>query len=96
MINEFELKAVDEDLIYEELASLNIHKAVGLDDIAPRFLRNGAKKLAPLIIHIVNLSIESAVVPQDLKFAKIIPLYKKNSHLEVGNYRPISLLSSVS
>ena len=25
-INEFELKAVDEDLIYEELASMNIHR----------------------------------------------------------------------
>ena len=74
-INEFELRAVDEDLIYEELASLNIHKAAGLDDIAPRFLRDGAKQPAPLITHIVNLSIESAVVPQDLKFAKIVPLY---------------------
>ena len=30
-INDFELMAVDEDLIYEELVSLNIHKAVGLD-----------------------------------------------------------------
>ena len=49
-----------------------------------------------LITRIVNLSIESAIVPQDLKFAKVVPLYKKNSHLEVCNYRPISLLSSVS
>ena len=67
-----------------------------MHDIAPRFLRDGARHLAPLITHIVNLSIESAVVPQDLKFTKIIRLYKKNNRLEVGNYRPISLLSSVS
>jgi len=28
--------------------------------------------------------------------AKVTPLYKKNSELEVGNYRPISVLCTVS
>ena len=94
--NDFELKYVDEDFIYDELSKLNIHKAVGLDDIAPQFLRDGAKQLAPIITHLVNLSIDSGTVPQDLKLAKVIPLFKKNSRLEVGNYRPVSLLSIVS
>ena len=92
----FELRDIDEEFIYDELCSLNIHKAVGLDDIAPRFLKDGAKQLSPIITHIVNLSIESRTVPQDLKLAKVIPLFKKNSRLEVGNYRPVSLLSTVS
>ena len=64
--NYFELRFVDEEFIYDELRSLNIHKAVGLDEIAPRVLRDGAKQLRPLITHIVNLSIESSTVPQDL------------------------------
>ena len=62
--NDFELRFVDEECIYDELRSLNIHKAVGLDEIAPRFLRDGAKQLRPLITHIVNLSIESSTVPK--------------------------------
>ena len=92
----FELKHVDNDFIFGELSKLNIHKAVGLDDIAPRFLRDGATHLSPIIAHIVNLSIGSSTVPHDLKLAKVIPLFKKNSRLEVGNYRPVSLLSTIS
>ena len=32
-------------------------------------------------------------VPDDLKIAKVIPLYKKNKQDLPSNYRPISLLS---
>ena len=31
-----------------------------------------------------------------MKLARVKPLYKKNSNLEVGNYRPVSILSIVS
>jgi hypothetical protein len=31
-----------------------------------------------------------------MKYARVKPLFKKNSPLEVGNYRPISILSIVS
>ena len=31
-----------------------------------------------------------------MKYARVKPLYKKNSPLEVGNYRPVSILSIVS
>ena len=35
-------------------------------------------------------------VPSEIKLARVKPLYKKNSNLEVGNYRPVSILSIVS
>ena len=31
-----------------------------------------------------------------MKIARVKPLYKKNSSLETGNYRPVSILSVVS
>ena len=31
-----------------------------------------------------------------MKTARVIPLYKKNSKLELGNYRPVSILSTLS
>ncbi|XP_052237992.1 histone-lysine N-methyltransferase EHMT2-like [Dreissena polymorpha] len=34
------------------------------------------------------MSIDSDVVPDDMKAARVTPIYKKSSPLEVGNYRP--------
>ena len=48
------------------------------------------------ITHIINLSITTGSIPDDLKMARIVPLYKKNSKTHVGNYRPISVLSVIS
>ena len=41
-------------------------------------------------------SITTGSIPDDLKMARIVPLYKKNSKTHVGNYRPISVLSVIS
>ena len=45
---------------------------------------------------IVNLCFEVGIFPDILKIAKVAPLHKKDSRINVLNYRPISLLSIVS
>ena len=40
--------------------------------------------------------LESGIFPDSLKIAKIIPLYEKRNVNSITNYRPISLLSTVS
>ena len=45
---------------------------------------------------LINKTIEHASFPNKLKGAQVVPLHKKNSQLEVGNYRPISILPVVS
>jgi len=52
----------------------------------------------PVIInpltHLFNLSISSGIVPDKLKLAKVVPVYKNKCESCIpGNYRPISLLS---
>ena len=58
------------------------------------------KKIAPLIVspllHVFNNSITSGVVPHQFKCAKIIPIFKCGDASLVDNYRPISLLSTLS
>ena len=87
---------VDEDFIFKELANLNVSKSTGPDNIPARFLRDGASVLKIPVTYIVNLSINTSTVPSDLKQAKVIPLFKKNNKADVGNYRPVSILSIVS
>jgi hypothetical protein len=45
------------------------------------------------LLHIYNLSFLSGAVPNKLKVAKVIPIYKKGDPTHPGNYRPISLLN---
>ena len=42
------------------------------------------------------MSINSGIVPDEMKFARVRPIFKKNSQLDVSNYRPVSILSIVS
>ena len=37
----------------------------------------------------------TSVFPPVLKTAKVVPVFKKDSKLNYGNYRPISLLSNI-
>ena len=59
-------------------------------------MSDGAIAQSKIVTHLVNLSITSKIVPTCTKVAKIIPLYKKGSKVEVGNYRPVSILTSIS
>ena len=49
----------------------------------------------PLTI-ICNQSMEQVIFPQNMKLADVIPLYKGGDESLVDNYRPISLLMTIS
>jgi hypothetical protein len=53
-------------------------------------VRDGADLKKNPITYIVNLSITFGIVPDDMIIARIKPLYKIGSSLDVGNYRPCS------
>merc|ERR1739840_50068 len=92
----FNISQVSEDFVYRELCKLNPNKSTGIDGIKSKFLKDGANVIKSVITHIVNLSIETETVPDELKSAIVKPLFKKNSRLEAGNYRPVSILCIVS
>jgi hypothetical protein len=41
---------------------------------------------------LINKTIENVSFPNKLKEAQVVPLHKKNSQLEVVNYRPVTIL----
>ena len=94
--NSFELVQVGEQFVYNELKKLNALKATGLDLIPAKFLKDGAVILFKPICFMINLSISTSTFPDDLKNAKVTPLHKKKDKTDIGNYRPISVLSVVS
>ena len=92
----FSLVHVTKEYTEKLLSSINFSKAVGIDNISGRFLKDGASKLALPIMQILNLSISLSTVPDKSKISKLKPLFKKGSRTDPKNYRPISLLPLIS
>jgi hypothetical protein len=45
--------------------------------------------------HIFNKALPTGIFPSCLKFAVIVPIYKKGDRKNITNYRPISVLTSL-
>ena len=96
LLNSYSFSIVTENTVLKHLNKLGINKATGLDGIPSRFVRDSASLIACPLTHVVNLSIIQGVVPDDLKLARVVPLYKKSDKTDVSNYRPVSILSIIS
>ena len=68
----------------------------GYDDINNILLKKLKDSLLLPLSMIFNLSISSGIFPDDMKLAEIIPLLKSGSRCILTNYRPISLLPTIS
>ena len=44
------------------------------------------------LTYIINLSINSGVVPDQMKLARVVPLFKSGDKRLFSNYRPVSVL----
>ena len=93
----FSLQPVTVPIVLEQLKCLKPNKAIGLDRISSRLLKDGTEVVAPLLTYIINLSLSSGRFPENWKLAKITALYKNSGKMDnCDNYRPISILLTVS
>jgi hypothetical protein len=70
--------------------------SAGPDGIPVKVLHFLREELSIPLAHVINLSLQQGTVPDCLKVAKVIVLHKGGSQNDVNNYRPISLLPSIS
>lgn len=56
----------------------------------------GSNILCNQICYLLNMSLTTCTFPSFLKYAEICPIHKKGNNLDVSNYRPISILLSMS
>ena len=92
----FALARPHESVIKKIMENQQPKLSCGVDTTNNRLVKSCCKELAEPVSMIIDLSIEEAKVPHKFKIARIIPLFKKGSTTECGNYRPISLLSALS
>jgi hypothetical protein len=70
--------------------------SVGLDGVPLKFVKLVIGSVLPLITYIFNSSITSGSFPTEWRISKIIPVAKIPDPLEPKDYRPISILPSLS
>lgn len=68
----------------------------GYDSISPKLLCQTYTGILEPLVYIINQSLITGIVPQNMKLAKVIPIYKSGDSSQIKNYRPISLLPSFS
>jgi retron-type reverse transcriptase len=78
------------------IAQLKSGASPGEDNISTDFLKKIKSYISKPLMHILNLSINQGRFPNKFKNSVIIPIYKKGIKTEIVNYRPISLVSSLS
>ena len=81
--------------VVDVLRILKVNKASGPDGISHRMLKNTSHTISVPLTKLFNLSLRLHVYPSLWKSANVMPLFKKGDKSEVGNYRPVSLISCV-
>jgi len=71
-------------------------KSSGFDEITVDILKQSIISIAEPLTLIVNASFSTGIVPRLIKIAKVCPVYKGGAKDEFSNYRPISVLPSMS
>lgn len=71
-------------------------KAPGKDEITAELLKLAIYHVKKPLTYIINKILQSGKFPDAFKEAVVKPLFKKGDVLEMGNYRPISLISNLA
>ena len=82
--------------ILHTTTQLKASTSEGFDNISTQILKQTMKEVATPLTLIVNLSLFHGIFPNDMKLAKIVPVFKNGNTKLFNNYRPISILPAFS
>jgi hypothetical protein len=78
--------------VEEALNSMSATSSPGYNGIHPKVLKLVPEVFLPIFTDLFNCCIKCGVIPDDFKFAIVIPLFKKGDPADINNYRGISIL----
>ena len=83
-------------LIIDVASTFPAGKSAGYDNIPMSIIKRSICSISSPLTHIVNLSITHGIVPDELKIARVVPIFKSGDKALFSNYRPISVLPCFS
>lgn len=93
---EFQFRPTSTNEVFSLLNKLKKSKAVGLDKISSRLIRECADLICKPLCYIFNQSLNVGVFPDDWKCARVTPLFKQGERDDLNNYRPISVIPVIA
>ena len=64
----------------------------GWDAISPKLLKHILPSILKPMVRILNISLEEGVFPDEMKIARVLPLYKSDDPMIANHYTPVSIL----
>ena len=95
-VETFNFKPVSNDDVLRYMKKMNTNKSPGYDNVAPIFLKKAAYELCDTFRGSINMSIKMCKFPELLKRGETTPIYKSKESSSKENYRPVSVLTSLS
>ena len=92
--NKFEPTTVEE--IESIINNLNNNSSGGYDNIKAKFMKLNVTFFKTMLSKHINLAFETGKFPDSLKIRIVTAIFKNGDSKEVGNYRPITVLSLIS
>ena len=92
----FKIDTITNNETIRIITKINSKYSCGHDSISTALLKQVKTEISQSITLIVNQCLTTGIFPNKLKIAKVIPVFKKGDKDFLNNYRPISMLTSIS
>ena len=92
----FSFKLVTIEDICKEILALDASKATQSNDMSTKIIKNNSDIFSKFFQANLNNTIVRSTFPEQLKYADVKPVFKKDSRTDKKNYRPVSILPNVS
>ena len=95
-VSNFDFQPVTESQVRKCIKRLDSKKATGVDAIPPKIVKAAAPVISRHIASMANEMQAKEAFPTQLKSAQVTPIYKKDDPFTEKNYRPVSILPTLS
>ena len=87
------VSSIIENETYDMINSLDSNES---NNISPKLLKALCNSFCPILTYLFNSCILTGTFPDELKIARVIPLFKSGYRNLMSNYRPFSILPTFS
>ena len=92
----FDFNYISAEEIMFQITNLNSSKSNPINSIPGKMVKQYPEFFSNILYNNLNNSIYSSSFPNNLKLADITPTHKNGERQEKENYRPVSILPSIS